>query len=183
MRVSSRTVVFAVALVAAPLLVVTRTFTQTDPSDAAEVRLQLADLMFAEGRFLDARDAYNAAKATGDLRLRRRALSGAATTSLHLAEFSDAAEDADALIELSPRDAEAVALQGDTLWALGRFLDSDRRFDEALAIDGESARARHGHARSLASRGRLEEALNEGQAALRLSPRDAEIHYTVGSIY
>ena len=30
---------------------------------------------------------------------------------------------------------------------------------------------------------KLEEALNEAQAALKLSPRDAEIHHTVGSIY
>ncbi len=197
MSVSSRTVVFAVALVAAPLLFVARTLTQAaqsdgapsaaaalgTPSDAAEVRLQLADLMFAEGRFPDALDAYNAAKVSGDLRLRRRALSGAATTSLRLAEFSDAAEDAEALIKLSPRDSDAVALQGDTLWALGRFLDSEKRFDDALAINPESARARHGRARSLASRSQLDEALNEAQAALRLSPRDAEIHHAVGSIY
>lgn len=183
MCASSRTTVFAVALVAAPLLFVARTFTQTVPSDVAEVRLQLADLMFAEGRFPDALEAYNAARGTEDLRLRRRALSGAATSSLRLAEFADAAEDAEALIKLSPRDAEAIALQGDTLWALGRFLDSEARFDAALTVNPESARALHGRARSLASRGQLDEALNAAQAALRLSPHDAEIHHTVGSVY
>ena len=71
MRAPSRIPVFAAALVAVLLLLVVRTFTQTipsdgAPSDAAEVRLQLADLMFAEGRFPDALEAYNAAKASGD---------------------------------------------------------------------------------------------------------------------
>jgi len=183
MHLSSRTFLFIVALVGVPLLFVARTFTQTAPSDAAEVRLQLADLMFAEGRFPDALEAYNAAKTTDDLRLRRRALSGAVTASLRIAEFSDAAQDAVTLLKLSPRDAEAIALQGDTLWALGRFAESEKRFEDALAVNPESPRGRHGRARSLASRSRLEEALNEALAALRLSPRDAEIHHTAGSIY
>ena len=183
MRLSSRTVVFVVALAGASLLFIARPFTQTAPSDAAEVRLQLADLMFLEGRFPDALEAYEAAKAADDIHLRRRALSGAVTASLRLAEFSDAAQDAETLIKLSPRDAAAIALQGDTFWALGRFLDSEKRFEDALAVNPESARARHGRARSLASRSRLDEALNEALAALRLSPRDAEIHHTVGSIY
>jgi len=183
MRMSSRGGVFLVALVGALPLLAARTFTQTSPSDAAEVRLQLADLMFAEGRFPDAREAYNAAKSTEDTRLQRRALSGAVTTALRLAEFTDAAEDANKLITLSPRSADAVALQADTLWALGRFLQSEQRFDDALALNPESARALHGRARSLASQSRLEEALNAAQAALGLSPRDAEIHHTVGAIY
>jgi Flp pilus assembly protein TadD/predicted aspartyl protease len=183
MRVSLRGGAFLVALVGALPLLAARTFTQTAPSDAAEVRLQLADLMFAEGRFPDALEAYNAAKSTEDTRLRRRALSGAVTAALRLAEFTDAAEDADMLIELSPRNADAVALQGDTLWALGRFPQSEQRFDDALALNPESARALHGRARSLASRSQLDEALNDAQSALRLSPRDAEIHYTVGAIY
>jgi predicted aspartyl protease len=38
-------------------------------------------------------------------------------------------------------------------------------------------------ARSFASRSQLDEALVQAQAALRLAPRDLEIHHTVGSIY
>ena len=38
-------------------------------------------------------------------------------------------------------------------------------------------------ARSLAARSRLDEAMTEAQLALRLSPRDLEIHHTVGAIY
>ena len=38
-------------------------------------------------------------------------------------------------------------------------------------------------ARSLAARSQLDEAMDEAQAALRLAPRDLEIHHTVGAIY
>jgi tetratricopeptide (TPR) repeat protein len=38
-------------------------------------------------------------------------------------------------------------------------------------------------AKALAARGRLGDAMNEAQAALRLSPRDLEIHHTVGTVY
>ena len=41
----------------------------------------------------------------------------------------------------------------------------------------------HGMAKSLAARSQLEEAMNEAQLALQLSPRDLEIHHTVGTIY
>jgi tetratricopeptide (TPR) repeat protein len=100
-----------------------------------------------------------------------------------MAEFAGAYDDAQVLIDLSPRDPEAVTLFGDALWALGRFQDSEQRFEEALSLNPESSRARHGRARSLASRSRLDQALDEAQAALRLAPRDGEIHHTVGTIY
>ena len=38
-------------------------------------------------------------------------------------------------------------------------------------------------ARSMAARGHLADAMNEAQAALRLAPRDLEIHHTVGTIF
>jgi predicted aspartyl protease len=38
-------------------------------------------------------------------------------------------------------------------------------------------------AKSLAARAKLDEAMDEAQVALRLSPRDMEIHHTVGTIY
>src|SRR6202043_3455986 len=56
-------------------------------------------------------------------------------------------------------------------------------YHDALAGSPELARGLHGMARSLASRGQLQAALDEAQIALRLSPRDLEIHHTVGTIY
>jgi Flp pilus assembly protein TadD/predicted aspartyl protease len=183
MRLSLRAVtILAASLVALPLVVV-RTSTQAVSSEAAEVQLQLGDLLYEQGRFIEAFDAYEVAAKVADTRLRRRALAGKVRARLRMAEFATAYDDAKALIELSPRDPEAVTLHGDALWALGRFQDSEQRFEEALTLNPESSRARHGRARSLASRSQLDQALDEAQAALRLAPRDGEIHHTVGTIY
>src|SRR5207302_10071712 len=67
--------------------------------------------------------------------------------------------------------------------AAGQFDEAERRYRDALSISPELARGRHGMAKSLLARTRLDEAMNEAQAALRLSPRDLEIHHTVGAIY
>ena len=50
-----------------------------------------------------------------------------------------------------------------------------------LASDPDSAMARHGLGRSLAARGRLEEAVVELQAALARDPR-GEFYHTLGSV-
>jgi Flp pilus assembly protein TadD/predicted aspartyl protease len=182
MRMSVRVAALAVVVTALPLFAV-GTFTQAVSPGAAEVQLRLGELLFAEGRFIEAFDAYEVAARADDTRLRRRALSGKVMAQLRMAEFSGAYADAVALAALSPKDSDAMTLHADALWALGRFEESERRFNEALTVNPESSRARHGRARGLASRSRLREALNEAQAALRLAPRDGEIHHTVGSIY
>ena len=86
-------------------------------------------------------------------------------------------------MKIAGRDADAIALYGDTRWAMGQFEESEALFREALALQPALPRALHGMARSLAARSRLEEALDTAQAALRIAPRDAEFHHTVGSIY
>src|SRR5947207_9453413 len=76
-----------------------------------------------------------------------------------------------------------MALHGDTLWASGLFEQAETRYRDALAVAPELARGHHGMAKSLAARGRLTDAMGEAQAALRLAPRDLEIHHTVGTIF
>lgn len=151
--------------------------------EAAEIQLQLADLLFADGRYIDAFDAYEQIKTTDDTRVRRHALAGAVMTSLRLADYAHAYADAELLMEIAARDPEAIALYGDALWAQGQFEESEQQFKEALALQRDLPRGLHGMARSLAARSRLEEALDLAQDALRSAPRDAEIHHTVGSIY
>src|SRR5204863_1926776 len=65
----------------------------------------------------------------------------------------------------------------------GLFEESEARYREALGLTPDHARGMHGMARSLLARNRLDDAMNQAQAALRLSPRDLEIHHTVGAIY
>jgi tetratricopeptide (TPR) repeat protein len=76
-----------------------------------------------------------------------------------------------------------MALYGDALWASGLFQEAENQYRDALAAQPELARGHHGMARSLAARSKLEDAMNEAQTALRMSPRDLEIHHTVGTIY
>jgi len=183
MRLSARVAAALIAIVVALPAFVARSFTQDVSSDAAEVQLQLGELLFEQGRFIEAFEAYGIATRGSDTRLRRLALRGTIQSRLRMADFTGAFEDSEALLVLSPRDPEAAALHADALWALGQFQQSEAEFERALALNPESSRARHGRARSLASRTRLDEALNEAQAALRLAPRDGEIHHTVGAIY
>ena len=102
---------------------------------------------------------------------------------LRIADFTVARTDAEALRRDVPSDPEVATLYGDSLWAAGLFDESDELYQAALELNPQSSRARFGHARSIATRNRLEEALNEALAASAASPRDAEIHHAVGAIY
>ena len=65
----------------------------------------------------------------------------------------------------------------------GLFDEAHQEFKDALALVPDLSRGHHGLARALASQNKLDEALNEAQLALKLSPRDEEIHHTVGAIF
>lgn len=151
--------------------------------DAGEVQLQMAKLLLGDGRYIEAFDAFELAKAAEDPRVLREALKGSVTSALRLGDFSHAYADAQVLVRKAGRDVEAVSLYADSLWAIGQFQDSEKKFQDALVLQPGNPRSLHGLARSLAARNRLNEALEAAQAALQASPRDAEIHHTVGSIY
>jgi len=174
-------VVAAGALVAAGSFVI-RADT-TPPSQAAEIQLQLGDLLYAEGRFLDSLEAYRNALATAPPDSAHRSRVGVIASALRVAEFDLARVEGEKLIQAEPKSPEAMALYGDALWASGLFQDAETKYRDALAAAPESARGHHGMARSLAARTRLDDAMGEAQAALRLSPRDLEIHHTVGTIF
>jgi predicted aspartyl protease/Tfp pilus assembly protein PilF len=152
-------------------------------SDAAEVQIQLAKLLFTDGRYIEAFNAFELVKPNDDPRIRREALMGGVKSALRLGDFSHAYADAQMLAKTSPKDAEAIALYADALWAAGLFQESEHGFQQALAVERGNGRALHGLARSLAGRNKLNEALETAQAALNADPRDAEFHHTVGSIY
>ena len=80
-------------------------------------------------------------------------------------------------------DPGTLALGGDALWASGLFEEAEGRYRDALSMAPDLARGHHGLARALAARTRLNEAMNEAQEALRPSPRDLEVHHTIGAIY
>src|SRR5438552_2791889 len=140
-------------------------------------------MLNAEGRYIDSLEAYQNALKTTDTSILRAARAGVITNALRVAEFDLARREAEALVKMSPRDPSALSLYADALWASGLFEESEARYREALGLTPDHARGLHGMARSLLARSQLDEAMNQAQAALRLSPRDLEIHHTVGAIY
>src|SRR5205823_5911976 len=113
----------------------------------------------------------------------RTARVGVVQSALRVAEFVVARNEAEQLLASDRQNAQVLSLYADSLWASGLFDDAESKYRDALSLEPEQARARHGIARSLLARSQLDQAMNEAQAALRLSPRDLEIHHTVGTIY
>jgi len=169
------------ALVAAASLVITADTTPL--SQASEVQLQLGNLLYSEGRYLDALDAYKNALKTAPSDGTRVPRIGVISSALRVAEFDLARHEAEKLVKTDPIGPDAMSLYGDALWASGLFDAAETRYRDALAKVPDLARGHHGMARSMAARGRLSDAMNEAQAALRLAPRDLEIHHTVGTIF
>src|SRR5262245_10297228 len=152
---------------------------------AADIQIQLADMLAAEARFRDAADAYQraVAAAAADPALKRRAQAGLALMLLRIGDFDAARVRAEQLAQADGGDAAALALYGDTLWAFGLFEEAERAYGRAVELDAREARAHHGRARALAARSRLDEAMAEAQEALKLAPREPEFHHTVGLIF
>lgn len=153
------------------------------PRPVPAVQLQLADALFAAADYRGALGVYRQVADTPDPALQVRGRVGSVRSALRAAEFRLAATHAHALRSAAPDDPEALALSGDALWASGLFDEAEAEYGEALRRDVTCARARHGLARVMASRGRLEESLAAATAALAATPDDAEIQHTVGYVY
>jgi predicted aspartyl protease/Flp pilus assembly protein TadD len=152
-------------------------------SQSGDVQLALGDAFFNDGRYQDALEAYQKALAPPSSADARAARAGIVQSALRIAEFAVAREAAEVLAESAPADPVAIALYGDALWAAGLFDEAEAQYRAALAVDPGLARGRHGIARALAARNRLDDAMAEAQGALKLAPRDLEIHHTVGAIF
>src|SRR5687767_9729918 len=126
---------------------------------SGEVQLHLGHEFFAEGRYQDALDAYRRALTATDPADPRAARSGIVQSALRVAEFGLARVEAEALVKSAPLDANALSLSADALWASGLFDEAESRYRDALATTPELARGRHGMARALAARSRLDEAM------------------------
>jgi len=152
-------------------------------SQSGEIELQVGRQLLADGRYLDALDAYERSLTASVPADGRAAHAGAIAAALRAAEFESARKHSETLVKLAPHDPDALALHADALWASGLFEEAEARYREVLELAPESARGHHGMARALAARGKLDDALAEGQTAIRLAPRDLEAHHTLGTIY
>jgi tetratricopeptide (TPR) repeat protein len=171
------------AAVAAGLISASFALSASQQALSGEVQLQLGHEFFAEGRYQDALDAYQRSLTATEPADPRAARAGIVQAALRVAEFTRARTEAEALVRSAPLDPHALALSADALWASGLFDEAESRYKDALSKAPDLSRGRHGIARSLAARSQLDQAMDEAQAALRISPRDLEIHHTVGAIY
>lgn len=153
------------------------------PVDDAQLQFQLGTLLFEETRFREALTAFRKATQSDNKSTEIQARIGVVKSALRLGEFAEAQREAGTLKTASPRSAEVMSIHADALWSAGLFDESHTEFLNALALEPDLSRGHHGLARALASQNRLEDALNEAQIALKLSPRDEEMHHTVGSIF
>lgn len=176
-RFACACLVLAVSVPAVPLGLPAQT------AGAASVQVQLGDLLFAEARYAEARDAYERATGADDRRLAVRAGAGVVLSLLRTGEFGAAADAAAAFRQTHPADALTAAVHGDALWSSGLFEEAETAYAEAMRLDAAEPRAHHGRGRSLAATGQLERAQADVQEALRLNPREPEFHHTLGAIY
>jgi tetratricopeptide (TPR) repeat protein len=153
------------------------------PDSSAAIQVQLGDLLFAEARYDEARDAYRRAVGASDGRLAERAGAGVVLSLLRTAEFQAAAAEARSLRTGQPSSALMAAVYGDALWAAGLFDEAEVAYEEAARIDPLQPRARHGRGRALAAVNRFDGAVADLQEALRLDPRQAEFHHTLAAVY
>src|SRR5687767_14751843 len=153
------------------------------PVADAELQYQLANLLTEETRYSEALDAFEKAAGTTDPALALRARKGHVKTALRLAEFDLALEGGQRLATDAPTDPEALSLHGDALWSGGLFDEAESMYEKAVGLGPESSRAQYGIARSLATRNKLDEALERALKAIALAPRDGEIYASIAEIY
>src|SRR5690349_8899585 len=123
-------------------------------SGDADLQFQLANQLFDENRLQEALRAFDRAMQTDDIGLATQARKGKIRTSLRVAEFGIARQEAEKLAASPSSDAEALSLLGDALWSSGLFDEADKAYDRALAATPNFPRARFGRAKSLATRSR-----------------------------
>src|SRR5215470_5302083 len=121
--------VAASALIAAASLVIRADVN----SQASEVQLQLGNLLYSEGRYLDSLEAYKNALKTATSDNQRAPRIGLIASALRVAEFDLARVEAEKLAKADPTGPDAMSLYGDALWASGLFDEAETRYRDALA--------------------------------------------------
>jgi tetratricopeptide (TPR) repeat protein len=138
--------------------------------------------LFGQARYVEALAAFDRAARGDDAGVAAAARRWRVRTALRTAEFGAARRDAEPMVAEAPDDGEALTLHGDALWASGLFEEAEGAYRRALAA-GTAPDARRGMARALASRGRLDDALDHARQGLEASRNDAELNAVAGAIY
>ena len=162
----------------APIVIIAES---TPASARSEIRLQLADLLFADERYWEALTTYENAKDGAKPEQLLRASGGLLRSLLQVAEFSRAYREAEFLNSLDSNNSELRSLYAEALWAFGLFAEAEQVYNEILAVDPANTSARHGMGRSLAARGQMDEGVTQLQAAISGEERP-EYYHTLGTV-
>jgi len=167
------------AFLIAPIVIIA----ESTPAIArSEIRLQLADLLFADERYWEALTTYESAKDGAKPDQLLRASGGLLRSLLQVAEFSRAYQEAEFLNSLGSDNSELRSLYAEALWAFGLFTEAEQIYNEILAVDPANTSARHGIGRSLAARGQMDEGVTQLQAAISGEERP-EYYHTLGTVF
>src|SRR5438105_11617093 len=90
-------------------------------SQSADVQMQLGNLLFGEGRYVESLNAYRSAVKVAPPDLIGRARTGIVNSALRVAEFDEARTQAQQLMRESPTSPHVLSLYGDALWSSGLF--------------------------------------------------------------
>src|SRR5438876_6717785 len=125
-----RVVVVAAAVASASLVI---RADATPQSQAGEIQLQLGDLLYSDGRFLDALDAYKHALKSTPADAARRPRIGVIASALRVAEFELARQEAEELHRVEPVNPQSMTLYADALWSSGLFQEAETLYGRALS--------------------------------------------------
>src|SRR6185295_17518333 len=79
-------------------------------SQSADIELRLGRMLFDQGQYPEALEAYRNAVNTEDSATVRQARAGVVSSALRVADFNLARREADTLVKASPADPDAVSL-------------------------------------------------------------------------
>ena len=116
-----RGICLILAFLVAPVVIVAGS---TPAIARSEIRLQLADLLFADERYWEALTTYESAKEGAKPEQLLRASGGLLRSLLQVAEFSRAYLEAEFLNSLGSDSSDLRSLYAEALWAFGLFAEA-----------------------------------------------------------
>ena len=111
-----------------------------DPPPVQAAALSRGRDLFAQAKYSEALVAFDRAASGSDAIVATAARRWRVRTALRTAEFATARRDAEPMVAEAPRDAEALALHGDALWASGLFDEAESSYQAALDAGGGDGR-------------------------------------------
>ena len=148
-----------------------------------EVQLQLAKLL-RRRRYLDALDAFERGQAARTMPASGATrATGSVQSALRVAEFAHAQAEAQRLAQGGRRRRRGDGALRRRAVGVGLFEEAEKRYEDALAISRPATRAPCTAWRAPRRPQQAHRRDGRGAGGARHSPRDLEIHHTVGAIY